>query len=162
MTKLDYKLIPCEPDEFNGIEENAAYPKGYTPTKDKNDDKPDYMNARQQAYFRDLLLCWKCKLEKEDAEAVATLQNDSAIEADPIDQAVIEDEQRIGLRTRDRASKLIKKINEALARLDKNDYGYCEETGDPIGIARLLARPVATLSIEAKRRQEQQESGYAG
>lgn len=90
------------------------------------------------------------------------LQNNSSIESDLNDQASLEYEQTLELRTRDRERKLINKIDEALERIKDGEFGYCEETGDPIGIGRLMARPIATLCIEAKRRQEKQESGYAG
>jgi DnaK suppressor protein len=134
-----------------------GYPNGYTPT-----DKEDYMNAKQLAYFRDLLLTWRQELEAGNLETVADLREHSSIEADLADQATIEYEQTLELRNRDRARKLISKIDEALDRIRDGSFGYCEETGDPIGIGRLLARPIATLSIEAKRRQEKKEISYAG
>ncbi len=134
-----------------------GYPDGYEPT-----DKEEYMNAQQLAYFRDLLLTWRLALEKENQATVQDLQENSTIEADPNDQASLEYEQTLELRTRDRARKVIRKIDQALDRIKANDFGYCEETGDPIGVKRLLARPIATLSIEEKRRQEQKEVSYAG
>jgi len=90
------------------------------------------------------------------------LQEHSTIEADPSDQATLEYEQTVELRTRDRERKLISKINQTLDLIEDGEFGYCEETGDPIGIPRLMARPTATLCIEAKRRQEKKETGYAG
>ncbi|MDD9911458.1 MAG: RNA polymerase-binding protein DksA [Alphaproteobacteria bacterium] len=120
------------------------------------------MGTEQLSYFRDLLLQWRCDLEKESLATMEDLQKNSSIEADPTDQASLEYEQTLELRTRDRERKLINKIDEALDRIRDGSFGFCEETGDPIGIKRLLARPIATLSIEAKRRQEQKETGYAG
>lgn len=134
-----------------------GYPNGYVPT-----DKEDYMSLKQLAYFRDLLLTWRQELVQGNSETIQDLQEHSAIEADLTDQATIEYEQTLELRNRDRARKLISKIDEALDRIRDGEFGYCEETGDPIGIGRLMARPIATLSIEAKRRQEKKEVSYAG
>lgn len=134
-----------------------GYPDKYTPT-----DKEEYMNAKQLAYFRDLLLVWRKELEQGNLSTMHDLRENSAIEADLTDQATIEYEQTLELRNRDRARKLISKIDEALDRIRDGEFGYCQETGDPIGIGRLLARPIATLSIEAKRRQEKKEVSYAG
>lgn len=134
-----------------------GYPDKYVPT-----DKEDYMNAKQLAYFRDLLLVWRKELEEGNLSTMHDLRENSAIEADLTDQATIEYEQTLELRNRDRARKLISKIDEALDRIRDGEFGYCQETGDPIGIGRLLARPIATLSIEAKRRQEKKEVSYAG
>lgn len=134
-----------------------GYPDKYVPT-----DKEDYMNPKQLAYFRDLLLVWRKELEAGNISTMHDLKEHSSIEADLTDQATIEYEQTLELRNRDRARKLISKIDEALDRLRDGEFGYCQETGDPIGIGRLLARPIATLSIEAKRRQEKKEVSYAG
>ncbi|RYG61133.1 MAG: RNA polymerase-binding protein DksA [Alphaproteobacteria bacterium] len=134
-----------------------GYPDKYVPT-----DKEDYMNSKQLAYFRDLLLVWRKELEQGNLSTMHDLRENSAIEADLTDQATIEYEQTLELRNRDRARKLISKIDEALDRIREGDFGFCQETGDPIGIGRLLARPIATLSIEAKRRQEKKEVSYAG
>lgn len=138
-------------------ENTREYPEGYEPSADE-----EFMNDMQKAYFRDILLKWREDLIKESQATVQDLKDNSSIESDPNDQATIEYEQTVELRTRDRERKLVTKIDEALERIKTNDYGYCEETGDPIGIPRLLARPTATLCIEAKRRQEQKETGYAG
>lgn len=134
-----------------------GYPDTYTPT-----DKEEYMNTKQLAYFRDLLLVWRKELEQGNLSTMHDLRENSAIEADLTDQATIEYEQTLELRNRDRARKLISKIDEAIERIRDGEFGYCQETGDPIGIGRLLARPIATLSIEAKRRQEKKEVSYAG
>ena len=136
--------------------EGIDYPKGYVPKSDEA-----YMNPKQLAYFRDLLLDWKTQLEAEMAETLEVLQ-ETGNNADLNDVASVEYDQGVELRTRDRERKLIIKIDEALERIKTGDFGYCEETGDPIGIPRLLARPIATLSIEAKRIQEKKEKGYAG
>jgi len=137
--------------------EGVDYPKGYVPN-----DAEEYMSAQQLAYFRDILLEWRRQLEEESLETVKELQENSAIMSDLNDQASIEYEQTLELRTRDRERKLIQKIDEALERIVEGEFGYCEETGDPIGIPRLLARPIATLCIEAKRIQEKKENQYAG
>lgn len=157
MTDQKY-LQPVEPEAFTGLEENNAYPSGYTPS----DTEENYMNPQQLAFFEDMLLCWKMQLEEEAEASVKGLQENSAIEADLNDQATLETEQTLDLRTNDRARKLVNKINEALTKIEAGEFGFCEETGDPIGVARLLARPIATLCIEEKRRQEQQEGAYAG
>ena len=145
--------------------EGVDFPTSYVPTEAET-----YMSEKQLAYFKGLLLDWRQQLEKELAETLEELQA-SSTSADLNDTATNEYEQEVALRTRDRERKLIMKINEALGRIknsqnpdyDGDDlFGYCEETGDPIGIPRLLARPIATLSIEAKRVQEKQEKGYAG
>lgn len=134
-----------------------GYADSYTPT-----DKEEYMNVKQLAYFRDLLLVWRKELEEGNLSTMHDLRENSAIEADLTDQATIEYEQTLELRNRDRARKLISKIDEAIDRIREGEFGFCQETGDPIGIGRLLARPIATLSIEAKRRQEKKEVSYAG
>ncbi|MFT7144041.1 MAG: DnaK suppressor protein [Alphaproteobacteria bacterium] len=137
--------------------EEKLYPEGYLPTDDE-----EYMSPMQTAFFKDMLLDWRMQLEEESTSTVKGLKENSAIEADLNDQASLEYEQGVELRTRDRERKLISKIDEALSRVEDGDFGFCEETGDPIGVKRLLARPIATLCIEAKRRQEKQETGYAG
>ncbi|MBI1363871.1 MAG: RNA polymerase-binding protein DksA [Proteobacteria bacterium] len=137
--------------------EGVDYPVGYVPN-----EKEEYMGKQQLAYFRDVLLAWRSQLEQESMETVKELQENSAIMSDLNDQASIEYEQTVELRTRDRERKLIQKIDEALERIDTGEFGYCEETGDPIGIPRLMARPIATLCIEAKRIQEKKENQYAG
>lgn len=137
--------------------DNVTLPEGYTPS-----DSEEYMNPQHLAFFKAKLLEWRLDLEKESDAAIEDLQQNSAIEADLNDQATLEYEQTLELRTRDRARKVITKIDQALERIEEGEFGFCEETGDPIGLARLIARPIATLCIEAKRRQEKQETGYAG
>lgn len=134
-----------------------GYPDKYTPT-----EKEEYMSMKQLCFFRDLLLVWRRELEAGNLSTMHDLKEHSAIEADMSDQATLEYEQTLELRNRDRARKLISKIDEALDRIRDGEFGFCQETGDPIGIGRLMARPIATLSIEAKRRQERKEVSYAG
>ncbi len=123
--------------------------------KTTNDD--DYMNAEQLAYFKEKLLNWRTELEKESIETLHNLQDQAQNEADINDRASSETDRSFELRTRDRGRKLIMKINEALARIEEGDYGYCEETGVPIGLPRLEARPIATLCLEAQERHERME-----
>ncbi len=118
-----------------------------------------YMSAEQLAFFRERLLeTQKELLEKADLTSEHLREHE--IEADPTDQATIEEEYALELRARDRERKLLKKIDEALRRIEDGSYGYCEETGEPIGIPRLIARPTATLSIEAQSRREQKQKLY--
>lgn len=138
-------------------QKNIVLPEGYKPLESE-----EYMCDLHLAFFKKKLMDWRIDLEKESEAAMKDLQANSAIEADLNDQASLEYEQSFELRTRDRARKLINKIDEAIDRIDSGDFGYCEETGDPIGLPRLIARPIATLCIEAKIRQEKKETGYAG
>jgi DnaK suppressor protein len=117
------------------------------------------MSAEQLAFFRDRLVVTQREL-LEKATVTSEHLREHELEADPTDQATIEEEYALELRARDRERKLLKKIDEALRRIDEGTYGYCEETGEPIGIARLLARPTATLSIEAQSRREQKQKLY--
>jgi DnaK suppressor protein len=116
-----------------------------------------FMNPMQQEYFRQKLLAWKAELLKESNETLNHLQEESLSEPDIADRASLETDRALELRTRDRERKLISKIDEALLRIEDGTYGYCEETGEPIGIKRLEARPIATLSIEAQERHERME-----
>ena len=115
------------------------------------------MGAGQQAYFRGKLLDWKDAILRESKETLAQLQVDSLREADVTDRASSETDWSIELRTRDRQRKLIAKIDAALRRIDQGEYGYCEVSGEPISLARLEARPVATMTVEAQERHERQE-----
>jgi len=118
-----------------------------------------YMSAEQLAFFRARLIeTQKELLEKADLTSERLREHE--LEPDPTDQATIEEEYALELRARDRERKLLKKIDEALRRIDEGSYGYCEETGEPIGIPRLLARPTATLTIEAQSRREQKQKLY--
>ena len=120
-------------------------------------DAEEFMNERQQAYFRKKLLDWKDDILRESRETVAHLQKETENHPDVADRASSETDRSLELRTRDRQRKLISKIDDALRRIEDGSYGYCEETGEPITLARLEARPIATLSLEAQERHERRE-----
>ena len=122
--------------------------------------KEEYMNEMQLEYFRQKLLYWKKSLIGQSKDTLDDLKQGGLNQPDQIDRASLESEKALELRTRDRARKLISKIDEALKRIEDGSYGYCEETGDPIGLDRLEARPVTTLSIEAQERHERMEKTY--
>lgn len=124
-----------------------------------SEDEP-FMNERQRAYFRHKLLQWKDDILREARETLEGLQNENANHPDLTDRASSETDRAIELRARDRQRKLIAKIDAALQRIDDGTYGYCEETGEPISLKRLDARPIATLSIEAQERHERREKVY--
>ncbi|WP_439817245.1 RNA polymerase-binding protein DksA [Zavarzinia sp. CC-PAN008] len=124
-----------------------------------SDDEP-FMNPRQLEYFRQKLLAWREEILKESQETLVHLQEDTIQEPDIADRASTESERALELRTRDRQRKLIGKIDSALRRIQDGSYGYCEETGEPISLKRLDARPIATLSIEAQERHERRERTY--
>ena len=123
-------------------------------------DKEPFMNDRQREYFRLKLLDWRDDILKEAKETLQHLQDESQNHPDLADRASSETDRAIELRARDRQRKLISKIDAALARIEDGTYGYCEETGEPIAIKRLEARPIATLSIEAQERHERRERVY--
>lgn len=127
----------------------------YKPT----DDEP-FMNDRQKSYFRAKLVAWKNDILREARETLEALQRENANHPDLADRASSETDRSIELRARDRQRKLISKIDAALLRIDEGTYGFCEETGDPINLKRLDARPIATLSIEAQERHERREKVY--
>jgi DnaK suppressor protein len=127
-------------------------PDSYRPS----DDEP-FMNERQLEYFKQKLLAWKEEILRESRETVTHLQAETENHADLADRASSETDRALELRTRDRQRKLISKIDQALRRVEDGSYGYCEETGEPIGLARLDARPTATLSLEAQERHERRE-----
>ncbi len=124
-----------------------------------SEDEP-FMNPRQREYFRGKLLGWKDEILRESRLTLENLQEESQNHPDMADRASSESDRSLELRTRDRQRKLIAKIDAALKRIDDGTYGYCEETGDPIGIARLDARPTATLSLEAQELHERREKVY--
>jgi DnaK suppressor protein len=126
--------------------------KGYRPTEDE-----PFMNERQVDYFKKKLLAWKEDILRESRETLTHLQSETENHPDIADRASSETDRSLELRTRDRQRKLISKIEEALRRIEDGSYGYCEETGEPIGIARLDARPIATMSLEAQERHERRE-----
>ena len=127
-------------------------PKNYKPTQ-----KEKFMNAKMKEYFRQKLVSWKQDLLKESSQTLNNLQNENEAKPDITDRASEEIERSFELRTRDRERKLINKIDAALQRIEDGSYGYCDETGDPISIKRLEARPVATLSLEAQEMHEKAE-----
>ena len=120
----------------------------------------EFMNPRQRAYFRSKLVAWKNEILREARETLDHLAEESANHPDLADRASSETDRAIELRARDRQRKLISKIDAALQRIDDGTYGYCEETGEPISLKRLDARPIATLSIEAQERHERREKVY--
>ncbi len=135
--------------------DKIVLPKGYKPA-----EKEEYMNPKQLAYFRNKLLEWKVELIKESSETLGHLKEENFNEPDITDRATVETDTALELRTRDRYRKLINKIEAALIRIEKGEYGFCEETGQPIGLKRLEARPIATLSIAAQERHERDEKLY--
>jgi DnaK suppressor protein len=134
---------------------NIVIDEGYRPTEDE-----PFMSERQREYFRRKLIRWKGDILREAQETLATLQSENENHPDLADRASSETDRAIELRARDRQRKLIAKIDSALARIDDGTYGYCEETGDPISLKRLEARPIATLSLEAQERHERNERVY--
>lgn len=127
----------------------------YRPSEDE-----EFMNARQREYFRKKLNAWKDEILRESRETLENLQEESTNHPDMADRASSESDRALELRTRDRQRKLIAKIDAALKRIEDGSYGYCEETGEPIGLARLDARPIATLSLEAQEMHERREKVY--
>jgi DnaK suppressor protein len=130
----------------------SGLPIGYRPS-----DSEPFMNERQRLYFRNKLIAWKEEIVRQNRETLQGLHEDSAQHADVADRATFETDRALELRARDRQRKLISKIDAALARIEDGSYGYCEETGEPISLKRLDARPIATLSIEAQERHERRE-----
>ena len=129
--------------------------EGYRPTEDE-----PFMNERQREYFRRKLIRWKSDILREAQETLANLQSENENHPDLADRASSETDRAIELRARDRQRKLIAKIDSALSRIEDGTYGYCEETGEPIALRRLEARPIATLSLEAQERHERNERVY--
>jgi len=134
---------------------SIVLPPDYKPSADE-----EYMNDMQLEYFRQKLENWKKSIVSQSAMTLEDLRQGGLNQPDEIDRASLETDKSIDLRTKDRIRKLISKIDEALERIEDGTYGYCEETGEPIGIERLEARPVATLSIEAQERHERMEKTY--
>lgn len=137
------------------MESAVILPPNYVPSPDE-----EYMNDLQVEYFRQKLLAWKKSLLNQSQDTLEDLRQGGLNQPDDIDRASMETDKALDLRTKDRARKLISKINDALKRIEDGTYGYCEETGEPIGLERLEARPVATLSIEAQERHERMEKTY--
>ncbi len=136
---------------MSGVSIRVKDPK-YRPSEDE-----PFMNERQLEYFKNKLLDWKEEILREARETVSHLQTDTENHPDLADRASSETDRALELRTRDRQRKVIAKIDEALRRIEDGAYGYCEETGEPIGLARLEARPIATLALEAQERHERRE-----
>ena len=147
MLKYKYLLI-----SHRNLKIMTKINKNYKPTQ-----KEKFMNAKMRNYFKQKLLDWKNELLKESSQTLNNLQSDNEAKADITDRASEEIDRSFELKTRDRERKLINKINAALQRIEDGSYGYCEETGEPIGLKRLEARPVATLSIEAQEMHEKAE-----
>ena len=135
--------------------DDVTLPPNYRPKASE-----PFMNVRQREYFRRKLMKWREEILKEAQETLAHLQQETLAEADIADRASTETERSIELRARDRQRKLIAKIDAALRRIEDGSYGYCDETGEPISLKRLEARPIATLSIEAQERHERRERVY--
>lgn len=138
------------------VETSVILPPDYKPSADE-----EYMNEMQVEYFRQKLLDWKKSLLAQSQDTLEELRQGGLNQPDELDRASMETDKALDLRTKDRARKLISKINDALKRIEDGTYGYCEETGEPIGVERLEARPVATLSIEAQERHERIEKTYS-
>ena len=134
---------------------SALVEADYTPSEEE-----PFMNERQKSYFRAKLIAWKNDILREARETLEILQQENANHPHLADRASSETDRAIELRARDRQRKLISKIDAALQRIDEGTYGYCEETGEPISLKRLDARPIATLSIEAQERHERREKVY--
>ena len=130
-------------------------PKDYSPS-----EKEPFMNAKQKEFFRRKLLTWRSDIIQETKETLNNLQKEVVNFSDLADRASSETDRSLELRARDRQRKLISKIAEALSRIDDGSYGYCEETGESIGLKRLIARPIATLSIDSQERHERKEKVY--
>lgn len=134
------------------MQKNVKISGSYTLKKEEG-----FMNAEQREYFKQKILKWRQDIINGSHETLSSLKQDNIREADLNDQATIETDRGLELRARDRERKLLNKIDAALERLNEGSYGFCEETGEPIGLARLEARPIATLSIEAQERHERKE-----
>lgn len=134
---------------------NVHISDDYQPT----DDEP-FMGPRQQEYFRKKLMRWRAEILEDASQTILNLQVETVKEPDIADRASTESERALELRTRDRQRKLIGKIDSAIRRIDDGNYGYCDETGEPISLKRLEARPVATMSLEAQERHERREKVY--
>jgi DnaK suppressor protein len=160
---LPFALVPTIDGEYIGAKfwgcrvsrMSEIIASDYVPSEDE-----PFMNERQKSYFRQKLVVWKTDILREARETLEILQQENANHPDLADRASSETDRAIELRARDRQRKLISKIDSALQRLDEGTYGYCEETGEPISLKRLDARPIATLSIEAQERHERREKVY--
>ena len=153
MNSIDKNKINNESSNKSGIQgSRIVLPENYVPT-----DIEEYMNENQLEFFRQKLLIWKKELLNEASDTKDDLSEDGLQRPDIADRAQVESNAAIQLRTRDRERKLISKIDSALRRIDLGTYGYCEETDEPIGIKRLIARPIASLCLDAQERHEKME-----
>jgi DnaK suppressor protein len=162
--KVSAKTAPTPPESAPREASPARQPKGapgrlMTEAEILKAPDKEYMNAAQLAFFRNRLQDMEQEILKNAGETTEHLR-ETIIVPDPADRATIEEEHALELRTRDRERKLLKKIQQSILRIDSGDYGYCEETRDPIGVPRLLARPTATLSLEAQERREMKQKMY--
>ena len=138
-------------------QKSVTLPENYKPSETEK-----FMNNKQQEYFRQKLLAWKADIIEQTRDTVEYLKEDNVSHPDPADMAAANADRQLELRAKDRLRKLINKIDKALQRIEDGEYGYCEETGDPISLGRLDARPIATLSIEAQEMHERGERLRAG
>ena len=152
-TKKAAKKAPAKKAAKKAVKKSVKVPANYDPLKDKG----AYMNPKMLAFFRQRLIEWREDLQRESSETQENLRETELQKPDLADRASAETDHALELRTRDRERKLVKKINSALRQIDEGEYGYCEETGDEIGVSRLLARPVATMSLEAQEMHERNE-----
>jgi DnaK suppressor protein len=157
--KVVAKPVSSDADSDVAVTAKNGAPKLLSEAEILKAPEKDYMNAAQLAFFRNRLQDMEQEILKNAGETTEHLR-ETIIVPDPADRATIEEEHALELRTRDRERKLLKKIQQSIVRIDSGDYGYCEETGDPIGIPRLLARPTATLSLEAQERREMKQKMY--
>ena len=149
---------PKEPAKKTAVRAKSSsivLPADYRPSENE-----PFMNERQRLYFRQKLVAWRDDIVEQTKETLAGLHEDTSQHADLADRATSETDRALELRARDRQRKLVAKIGAALARIEDGTYGYCEETGEPIGLKRLDARPIATLSVEAQERHERRERVY--
>jgi DnaK suppressor protein len=153
------KAVAKDADSDVAVSTKNSAPKVLSEAEILKAPEKDYMHAAQLAFFRNRLQEMEQEILKNAGETTEHLR-ETIIVPDPADRATIEEEHALELRTRDRERKLLKKIQQSIVRIDSGDYGYCEETGDPIGIPRLLARPTATLSLEAQERREMKQKMY--
>ena len=142
---------------MNGVTKlDVAIPEGYEPT-----DTEDFMNPVMTAFFKKKLMDWREDIVNQTKETISFLQDESVSHPDPADTAAANADRQLELRAKDRLRKLLSKVDKALLRIEKGNYGYCEETGDPIRVGRLSARPIATMSIEAQEMHERSEKTRA-
>lgn len=146
---------PSQNQAYDSLDDTLFISADYMPS-----DHEEYMNPRQLLFFRSLLNKWKSELLHESADTIHSMQEYTVNESDIADRASTETDRSRELRARDRGRKLINKIDDAIRRIDDKSYGYCEIYGEPIGIARLLARPIATLSLQAQEEHERDEHIY--